>query len=71
VGAGTGVAITGRVRALGFAFAPLFFSKKGPLVNATLFIDHNIELLSMSGNGMDVTLPIVGTSIGFGAGSFF
>jgi hypothetical protein len=40
-------------------------------VNATLFIDHNIELLSMSGNGMDVTLPIVGTSIGFGAGSFF
>jgi hypothetical protein len=73
VGAGTGVAITGKVRALGFLLVPMFFSKKGPLITATLFLDHNVEWYGMSGgrNAMDVSLPIVGTSIGFGAGSFF
>lgn len=72
-GVGTGVAITGKVRALGFLFAPLFFSKKGPMITATVFIDHNIEWYRMSGgtNAMDISLPMVGSSIGFGAGSFF
>jgi hypothetical protein len=73
IGAGTGVAMTGKVRALGFVFLPLFWSNKGPMITASLFIDHNVEWTRMSGgtNSMDVTLPIVGTSIGFGAGSFF
>lgn len=71
-GAGTGVAMTGRVRALGFLFLPLFWSKKGPMITASVFLDHNVELQRMRrDDGMDVTLPIVGTSIGFGAGSFF
>lgn len=72
-GAGTGVALTGKVRALGFLFLPMFWSKKGPMITASAFIDHNVEWYRMNGgtNQMDVSLPIVGTSIGFGAGSFF
>jgi transcriptional regulator GlxA family with amidase domain len=43
------------------------------MITASFFIDHNAEWYSMSGGtaAMDVSLPIVGTSIGFGAGSFF
>jgi hypothetical protein len=69
LGAGTGVAITGKVRALGFLFLPMFWSKRGPMITATLFIDHNVEWYRMRGD--TISLPIVGTSIGFGAGSFF
>lgn len=73
VGAGTGVAMTGKVRALGFLFLPLFWSNKGPMITATLFLDHNVEYYRMGSDtsAMDASLPIVGTSIGFGAGSFF
>lgn len=73
LGAGTGVAMTGKVRALGFLFLPLFWSNKGPKITASLFIDHNVEWYRLRGgtNSMDVSLPMVGTSIGFGAGSFF
>ncbi len=72
LGAGTGVALVGKVRALGFLAVPFFFMKKGPLVNATLFIDYNVEWHRLHGPGMsELSLPLVGTSIGFGAGSFF
>lgn len=72
IGAGTGVAITGKVRALGFLAVPLFFAKKGPKITATLFLDYNVEWYRMSADGMpDVSMPLVGASIGFGAGSFF
>lgn len=72
IGAGTGVALTGKVRALGFLAAPLFFVKRGPLITATLFVDQNVEWYQMSKSGMpDLSMPLVGTSIGFGAGSFF
>ena len=71
IGFGTGVALTGKVRALGFLFAPLLFAKKGPMITATLFFDMNVEWYQMGRDGMRVDLPIVGSSIGFGAGSFF
>jgi hypothetical protein len=72
LGAGTGVALTGKVRALGFVAVPLFFMKKGPMVNATLFIDYNVEWHRLHGPGMsELSMPLLGTSIGFGAGSFF
>lgn len=71
-GVGTGAAITGRVRALGFLFAPLFFSKKGPMITATLFIDQNVEWYRLRGPNMSsMSMPLIGTSIGFGAGSHF
>lgn len=72
IGAGTGVAITGKVRALGFLAVPLFLAKRGPKITATLFVDYNVEWYRMSADGMpDVSMPLVGASIGFGAGSFF
>jgi hypothetical protein len=72
LGAGTGVALTGRVRALGFVFLPLFFSDRGPKITATVFVDQNVEWYSLRGPSMSsLSTPLVGTSVGFGAGSHF
>lgn len=72
IGAGGGIALTGKVRALGFLAVPLFFKKWGPKITASLFVDYNVEWYRMSADGMpDLSMPIVGASIGFGAGSYF
>lgn len=72
VGAGTGIQVTGKVRALGFLFAPFFFMKKGPMINAVLFVDQNVDWYRLSRDDMStISLPLVGSSVGFGAGSFF
>ncbi len=72
VGAGSGIQITGQVRALGFLFAPFFFMKKGPMINAVLFVDQNVDWYRLTAGDMStVSLPLVGASVGFGAGSFF
>jgi len=52
VGAGSGIQITGKVRALGFLFAPFFFMKKGPLINAVLFVDQNVDWYRLTANDM-------------------
>ncbi len=71
-GRGTGVQLTGRVRALGFVFLPAFFMKKGPMVTASLFLDESVEWYRLRADGMpDVSTPIVGTAIGVAAGSHF
>lgn len=71
-GAGTGVQITGKVRALGFLFAPLFFMKKGPLINACVYFDQNVDFYRLYNDTMPtLNVPVVGTSIGLGAGSYF
>lgn len=72
VGGGTGVQLTGRVRALGFLFVPAFFMKKGPMVTASLFLDESVEWYRLRADGMPaVSTPIVGTAIGIAAGSHF
>ena len=72
IGGGTGVQLTGRVRALGFVFLPAFFMKKGPMVTASLFLDESVEWYRLRADGMpDVSTPIVGTAIGVAAGSHF
>jgi hypothetical protein len=72
LGLGTGIALTGKVRALGFLAVPLFFAKKGPKITASVFADFNVDWFQMRGDRMrDVWMPLVGTSIGVGAGSFF
>jgi hypothetical protein len=72
LGAGTGIQVTGQVRALGFLFAPLFFSKRGPKINACVFLDQNVDWFWMSNDPMPaLSLPIIATSIGIGAGSYF
>ena len=71
-GAGTGVQFTGKVRALGFLFAPLFFMKKGPLINACIYFDQNVDFYRLYNDTMPtLNVPVVGTSIGLGAGSYF
>lgn len=72
VGGGTGIQLTGRVRALGFLFAPMFFMKKGPLITASVFLDESVEWYSLAASDMPtLSVPIVGTSIGIAAGSHF
>jgi hypothetical protein len=72
LGAGTGLQVTGKVRALGFLFAPLFFSKRGPTINACVFVDENLDWFRMWNDPMPaMSLPIIATSIGIGAGSYF
>jgi hypothetical protein len=71
-GAGTGVQLTGRVRALGFLFVPLFFATKGPLITASVFLDENVDWYQLERNAMPtVATPIIGTTIGVAAGSHF
>ena len=71
-GTGTGVQLTGRVRALGFLVVPMFFMNKGPLVTASVFLDENVDWYRLeSGTMPAVTTPIVGTTIGIAAGSHF
>ncbi len=72
VGAATGVQLTGRVRALGFLFAPLFFTQKGPLITASVFLDESVDWYQLDAPGMaGLSMPLVGTSIGIAAGSHF
>ena len=67
-----GLQLTGRVRALGFLFAPLFFAKKGPAINACVYIDQSVDWYRLTADQMPaLSMPLVGTSIGIGAGSYF
>jgi len=75
-GAGVGVAggaqLTGRVRALGFLWAPLFFLERGPMVTGALFLDagYDATFLRMTG-GAPVHAGIAHVSIGFAIGTGF
>ena len=72
IGGGTGVQLTGRVRALGFLFAPAFFLKKGPMVTASVFLDESVEWYQLSKSNMPgLSMPLVGTAVGIAAGSHF
>jgi hypothetical protein len=72
VGGGTGVQLTGRVRALGFLFVPAFFLKKGPMVTASVFLDESVEWYQLNRATMPgLSMPLVGTAVGIAAGSHF
>lgn len=71
LGAATGVQVTGRVRALGFLFAPLFFLDKGPLITASLFLDESVDWYRLDAGMTTLSMPLVGTSLGIAAGSHF
>ena len=72
IGTGTGVAIVGKVRALGFVFAPLFFASKGPRVLAALYVDEGVDVFSLHGPGMSgIATPVIATSLGFAVGTDF
>jgi len=71
-GAGTGVALVGHVRALGFLWAPLFFASKGPHVLAALYVDEGVDIYALHAPGMaGITAPVLATSLGFAVGTDF
>ena len=71
-GAGTGLALVGRVRALGFLWAPLFFTTKGPRVLAALYVDEGVDIYALHAPRMAaVTAPVLATSLGFAVGTDF
>lgn len=70
-GMAAGFQLTGRVRALGFLFTPLFFSKRGPKVTGALFMEQGWDFIRI-GDGMTTIDARVGhVSLGFGVGSKF
>ena len=71
-GASAGIQLRGRVRALGFLWAPLFFVKKGPKVTGTLFLDQGWDFVRLSKQQMPTIDARVGhVTIGFSIGSKF
>lgn len=71
-GAAAGIQLTGRVRALGFLWAPLFFLKKGPKVTGSLYLDQGYDFYRLrddSGNTIHARVGHV--SVGFAVGSGF
>jgi len=70
-GGATGLALVGRVRALGFLWAPLFFTAKGPRVLAAAYIDEGVDIYSLSSGMSRFSLPVLATSIGFAVGTDF
>ncbi len=72
IGAATGIMIRGRVRALGFLWAPLFWLRRGPKVVGALFLDEGVDWYHLSsGSSAPIDLPIVSTNVGFAIGSDF
>ena len=71
-GAGAGVQLSGRVRALGFLWSPLFFVAKGPKITGALFLDQGwdfFRLRKAGAPGIDSRIGHV--SVGFALGSAF
>lgn len=71
-GVGTGLALTGRVRALGFLWAPLFFFHEGPYAVGAIFIDQGVDVYTLTGPPAGTRLvSIVGTDLGVAIGTDF
>jgi hypothetical protein len=70
IGASAGIRISGRVRALGFLWAPLFFMKKGPKVTGSLFLDQGWDFVSLKRDDMPTIDARIGhVTIGFSIGT--
>jgi len=71
VGMAAGAQLSGKVRALGFLWSPLFFWKRGPLVTGALFLDAGYDFYFLR-RGSDVLDARVGhVSVGFAIGTAF
>lgn len=72
LGFAAGAQLSGKVRALGFLWSPLFFLKRGPLVTGALFMDAGYDFYWLRGPGgaaMDARVGHV--SVGFAIGTAF
>jgi hypothetical protein len=71
-GVAGGVQITGRVRALGFLWAPLLFVKRGPLATGAIYLDQGYDFYELQMAGARPIRARVGhVSFGFSIGSSF
>lgn len=73
LGAGAGLMLRGKVRAIGFLYWPLFFVPAGPKVNASLYVDHGMDfyrLHASDGNG-SIDASIHRWTFGFTVGQDF
>jgi hypothetical protein len=72
IGVAAGAQLTGKVRALGFLWAPLFFLKRGPMVTGSLFVDAGYDFYFLRMSGAPAVDARVGhISLGFAVSSAF
>ncbi|HEU0037237.1 MAG TPA: hypothetical protein VFQ53_41790 [Kofleriaceae bacterium] len=75
LGFGGGIQLKGKVRALGFLAWPLFFTKIGPKVTASLFLDNGYDFYRLHrGNDFDapaIDAQLTHMTLGFSVGSDF
>ena len=72
VGGAAGAALTGRVRALGFLWTPLFFLDRGPLVTGALYLDAGYDATWLRRAGAPrIDAGVAHVSIGFALGTGF
>lgn len=71
-GGGGGVQIVGRVRALGFLFAPLFFLPRGPRATGGAFLEIGDDaLLLRAPHRAPLDVPVAYLTFGFAVGTAF
>lgn len=72
IGFGGGVQLTGKIRALGFLWAPLLFVKRGPMATGALFIDAGWDFYRLDRAGA-ATLHgrLAHVCVGFAIGQSF
>jgi hypothetical protein len=72
LGVAAGAQLTGKVRALGFLWAPLFFLERGPMMTGALFVDAGYDFYFLRMSGAPAVDARVGhISLGFAFGSAF
>jgi hypothetical protein len=72
LGFGGGFVISGKVRALGFLWSPLFFLNKGPKITGSLYLDQGYDFYRLRMPGAPQINAHVGhVSVGFSLGSSF
>lgn len=72
LGVGGGFQISGKVRALGFLWSPLFFLDKGPKISAALYLDQGYDFYRLRMTGAPTIEARVGhVSVGFAVGQSF
>ncbi|MBZ0231408.1 MAG: hypothetical protein K8M05_03595 [Deltaproteobacteria bacterium] len=74
LGAGAGLQLRGKVRAIGFLYWPLFFVPAGPKVNAAFYVDHGYDFYRLhpaDGRGGTIDAKLYRWTFGFNVGKDF
>jgi hypothetical protein len=71
LGLAGGISISGKVRALGLLWAPLLFSKRGPLVRGTLLLDVGADAYQLRGAGSALGGRVAHAGLGLAIGAPF